>query len=114
MWLAFIQLKGFTSELKHFHLTDDDLRDLENELIKNPEAGSAVAQTGGLRKIRFAPPSRHSGKSGAYRVCYVYFRVAQTIVLLSIFAKSEQENLTAEQKVRFRTLIAMLKKQSEE
>jgi hypothetical protein len=70
MMITFIQLSGFVSEWKRFRLDGEDLRDLERSLLARPDAGAVMAGTGGLRKVRFAPPSRHSGKSGAYRVGY--------------------------------------------
>lgn len=108
MQLTLVQLAGFVSEWKHFRLTDDDLRALEQQLLRDPEAGAVMAGTGGLRKVRFAPPSRHSGKSGAYRVAYVFLQ-PDTVVFMSLFAKSDQANLTAAQKARFKVVIDALK-----
>ena len=109
MHLTFVQLGGFVAEWRHFRLTDEDLRALEDMLLANPEAGAVMAGTGGLRKVRFAPPSRHTGKRGAFRVAYVYFRVADTVVLMSLFAKADQANLTAAQKSRFKAAIEALR-----
>jgi hypothetical protein len=81
---------------------------LESVLVDNPDAGDVMAGTGGVRKVRFAPPSRHTGKSGAFRVAYAYFRLGQTVYLLTIFAKNEQENFTAAQKAKFKTLMKVL------
>jgi len=50
--------------------------------------------TGGLRKVRFAPPSWHTGKSGAARVCYAHFAVFDTVSFVTLFAKKDQANLT--------------------
>jgi hypothetical protein len=61
-----------------------------------------------LRKIRFAPPSRHTGKRGALRIGYVYFRVADSVYLLTVFPKNEQANLTAAEKTEARKLIAWI------
>lgn len=41
-----------------------DLQALERILIANPDAGDVIPGTGGLRKLRFAPPSWHTGKRG--------------------------------------------------
>jgi hypothetical protein len=87
---------------------DDDLRALEQSLLRNPEAGAVVAGTAGLRKVRFAAPSRHTGKSGAFRVGYAYFHVADAIYLLAIYPKNEQANLTAAEKAESRMLIEMI------
>ncbi|HEY8667940.1 MAG TPA: hypothetical protein VIL86_14850, partial [Tepidisphaeraceae bacterium] len=109
MQLTFVQLAGFVNEWKHLRLTDDDLRAMEEQLLRHPEAGAVMAGTGGLRKMRFAPPSRRTGKSGAFRVAYVYFQSAGTVILMSLFAKADQSNLTAAQKARFKAAIAALK-----
>jgi hypothetical protein len=71
-------------------------------------AGAVVAGTGGLRKMRFAPPSRHVGKSGAFRVGYTYFQTADAIFLLAIYPKNEQANLTAAEKAEARSLIEFI------
>ena len=76
--------------------------------MRNPEAGAVVAGTGGLRKVRFAPPSRHTGKSGAFRVGYAYFRVASTVYLLAIYPKNEQANLTSAEKADAKKIIEFL------
>jgi hypothetical protein len=105
MHLTFVQLPRFASRWAQLRLTDDDLRALEQMLLANPTAGAVVAGTGGLRKVRFAPPSRHTGKSGAFRVGYTYFRTADAIYLLAVFPKNEQANFTAAEKSEARMLI---------
>jgi hypothetical protein len=110
MNLTFIPLTEFASEWKHFKLSDEDLQALEALLQKSPEAGAVMSGTGGVRKVRFAPPSRHRGKSGAYRVVYLYLRVGDRIVLLTIFAKNDRENLTAAQRAWLKRVAEMFKK----
>jgi hypothetical protein len=50
-------------------------------------SGDVMAGTGGVRKVRFAPPSRHTGKSGASSTP----TSAAAVYLLTIFGKNEQE-----------------------
>ena len=95
MEFTFVHLAGFVNRWGKFKLTDEDLQALEGQFRRNPLAGDVVRGAGGLRKVRFAPPSRHTGKSGAFRVGYGYFRVDATIYLYAIFAKKDQANLTA-------------------
>jgi hypothetical protein len=90
-------------------LTDEDLRSLEQMLLARPEAGAVMAATGGARKVRFAPPSRHSGKSGAYRIVHL-LRRGETVLLLSIFAKADQANLTAKQRAQIKSIADALGK----
>jgi mRNA-degrading endonuclease RelE of RelBE toxin-antitoxin system len=61
-------------------------------LAANPEAGDVVPESGGLRKIRWARPGM--GKRGGYRVIYGIQRETGNPVLLAIYAKSEQENMS--------------------
>ena len=110
MHLTFIQAAPFANRWRHFRLTDEDLQALEQQLLARPESGSVMVGTGGLRKLRFAPLSRHTGKSGAFRVGYVYFRLAEAIVLLAIFPKSAQANLTAAEKARYKKVIESLRR----
>lgn len=84
-------------------MTDEDLRALEHQIMDNPQAGTVMRETGGLRKIRFARPG--SGKSGGYRICYVYFQHYGIVYLLLIFAKNEQPNLSAAEKSACKNLI---------
>src|SRR5437870_3180080 len=110
MLLTFVQLSRFAARWKQMRLNDDDLRALEQMLLRNPCAGSVMPGTGGLRKVRFAPPSRHTGKSGALRVGYSYFRTAQAVYLLAVFPKNEQANLSAGEKAEARKLIEFIQR----
>jgi hypothetical protein len=65
MQLTIVQLAAFVSDWKRLGLDDEDLQALENIFRRSPEAGTVIPGTGGFRKVRFAPPSWHTGKSGA-------------------------------------------------
>ena len=106
--LTFIQLPRFAAKWSSLGLGDGDLVALESALLANPTAGPAMAGTGGVRKLRFAPPSRHTGKSGAFRVGYAYVAVADVVYLLALFGKNDQANFTAAQKAELRTLMRQL------
>jgi len=114
MQLTFVQLSRFALRWVQLKLTDDDLQALEQMLLRNPEAGAVVSGTGGLRKTRFAPPSRHTGKSGALRIGYAYIRVASAIYLLAVFPKNEQANLTAAEKAELRKIVDIIRRASQE
>ncbi|MDF5198123.1 hypothetical protein P3670_24120, partial [Vibrio parahaemolyticus] len=62
--LEFIETPLFESQRKEM-LTDEEFRALQSDIIKNPEMGSLIVGTGGLRKVRLAGES--TGKSGGYR-----------------------------------------------
>jgi len=51
-------------------LSEEEHAELIDFLAYNPEAGSLVRGTGGIRKVRFA--AKGKGKSGGVRVIYYY------------------------------------------
>lgn len=96
--LTLIQLRSFESSWRRERLSDEDLQALESEIMDNPNIGHVMKGTGGLRKMRFAPPSRGRGKSGSYRVCYASFAEHARVYLIILFAKNAQSNLSAAQR----------------
>ena len=106
---TFILAKEFSRSWDELGFTDKDLHRLKNDILKNPEVGAIMKGTGGLRKMRFAYEGR--GKSGSVRVGYVDFKVKETIHLITVFAKADQENLTNAEKHCIKTMISNLKKE---
>lgn len=93
----------FDKQWEAMGLNDDDLKELQEQLLKNPQLGSVVKGTGGLRKVRFALPRQ--GKSGSARVVYVDFVVAETLYLIYAYPKNEKDNLTKEECNSIKKLI---------
>lgn len=107
--LTLAQTATFAALWKHWRLGDNDLVALERQVMENPLSGRVMRNTGGVRKTRFASPSRGSGKSGAYRVCYFYVPAREIVYFVLIFPKNEQPNLTAEQEKACRILAKQIK-----
>lgn len=62
-------------------------------LAENPNAGEVVPGSGGVRKVRWSRPGQ--GKRGGVRVIY-YAQTSESLIwLLTIYAKSRQENAPA-------------------
>jgi len=93
--MEFVETIAFTRRLEKC-LGDEDYRLLQQALSQNPEAGAIIRQTGGTRKIRWAPQGR--GKSGGVRVIYYYNRGETTCYMLLVYAKNEQDSLSPQQK----------------
>ena len=104
---TFIETPIFTKRWNELGFDDDDLMELQQMLLKNPEAGALMQGTGGIRKLRVAFNNR--GKSGSARVCYVDFAVYERIYLLTVFAKSDQANLSDREKATLKMLVKKLK-----
>lgn len=97
MKLTFIETPLFTRQLELVG-DEESYRQLQNELLKNPEKGNLVKGSGGVRKVRMPLPG--SGKSGGARVMYLYLELRDIVYLLSLYTKKEKDNLTqAELKV---------------
>ena len=75
----------------------DDMLEL---LARRPKVGRIVQGTRGLRKVRIARPGK--GKSGGTRVIYYYHNEDKPILLLLIYAKTDQENMTDAQKAQLK------------
>lgn len=87
---SFIETQLF-SRLVRNYLSDEDYRRLQSELIRNPEAGSVVRGSGGVRKLRWAAVGR--GKRGGYRVIYFVRRANNIIWMLTIYPKSVTDSI---------------------
>jgi hypothetical protein len=70
-------------------MSEEERAALVDFVAANPEGG--VSLGGGLRKMRFARPG--GGKSGGYRTVYVFGGTHMPIFLVTVFAKSEKDNL---------------------
>lgn len=78
------------------YLSDEEYRQLQNELLKNPIKGDVIQGSGGLRKVRVA--SKNKGKRGGARIIYYYFDRFKRFYLLAIYAKNEVTDLTPAEK----------------
>ena len=67
MEATFIELPAFERHREDY-LDDNGFRALQNLLMKHPEAGDLIPDTGGLRKLRFRDVRRGKGKRGGLRL----------------------------------------------
>lgn len=71
-------------------MSDDERMGIVAFLAANPESG--VALGGGLRKVRV--PRAGGGKSGGYRTLYVFGGAHMPVILVTVFANNEKDNLS--------------------
>ena len=84
-----VELDTFLQRAKAI-MSDDERAGIVSFLAANPEAG--VSLGGGLRKVRV--PRSGGGKSGGYRTLYVFGGRHMPLILVTVFAKNEKDNLT--------------------
>lgn len=76
-------------------LDEESYRLFQLELVANPKRGPVIPRSGGLRKARWGGSGR--GKRGGVRVIYYWADSLDLILLLFIYPKGVQEDLTASQ-----------------
>jgi mRNA-degrading endonuclease RelE of RelBE toxin-antitoxin system len=94
MNLTFVEAEWFTKRLKA-RLHDNEYMQLQQALLRNPASGDAMPGCGGLRKLRWGDARKGRGKSGAFRVIYLWIPQAFRIDLLDIYGKNEKQDLSA-------------------
>ena len=106
---TFILLAEFERAWKAMGLGDDELEELQDLLLNDPEAGDVIPGLSGARKIRI--PMEGRGKSGGGRVIYVDVIVRERIYLITAYAKNVQTDLSPDEKKMFRKLVEYIKKE---
>lgn len=88
--VCFIETRLFTRLVVEY-LSDEDYTTLQATLIRNPDAGTVIPGSGGIRKLRRAASGR--GKRGGYRVIY-YLRLAEgQIWMLTLYPKNTTDTI---------------------
>jgi hypothetical protein len=75
-------------------LSEDEYKELQQELLLRPAAGALIPGGAGLRKIRWKEQGK--GKRGGIRVIY-YLDLPDRFFMLFAYKKNNQEDLTPSQ-----------------
>lgn len=78
--------------VKKYHSLRDELNELADLLAANPQMGTPLGRN--CFKIRLAIKSKGKGKSGGARIITCVFIEENRIFLVSIYDKSEMENIS--------------------
>ena len=108
--MEFIEAPLFTQLLPDF-LTDDEYRELQQRLSRDPEAGAVIPGTGGFRKLRWVDTRRGKGKRGGLRAIYYYLLADSQIWLMTVYDKDTAADLSPAEK---RILKAAIEKETRE
>ncbi len=99
MMIEIISTPEFDKEYKRlkkkYRSLPDDLANLEQELIKNPNLGIDLGHN--FRKVRMAIKTKNKGKSGGARVITYSLFVSiidEVIVLVTIYDKGGEQSIS--------------------
>jgi hypothetical protein len=106
--LTFIELPLFTNLVTQI-AGDYFLRQLQNDLLKDPEKGDIIPRLQGLRKVRMALRGR--SRAGGARVIYLYLPQHDAVIFFYIYTKAKSENLTPDQEKRLRAAVETIKRE---
>jgi mRNA-degrading endonuclease RelE of RelBE toxin-antitoxin system len=100
--MIIVETRVFSRQRRE-HLEEEQFRALQNHLLTTPNAGARIPGTGGLRKLRWSMEGR--GKRGGVRVIYFVVERRDLILLLLLYPKNVQDDLSAEQKGVLKELV---------
>jgi mRNA-degrading endonuclease RelE of RelBE toxin-antitoxin system len=89
--LEFVEASG-SSAIRDKYFSGAEFHLLQLFLMANPDAGSVIRGSGGVRKLRWGV--KGSGKRGGLRV--IYYRIASDnkIFLITVYRKTEVSDLS--------------------
>ena len=105
--MVIIETVGFTRRVSSL-LTDVEYQALQWFLCSLPDAGAVIQGTGGARKVRWK--QERQGKRGGVRVIYFHHGRKDQLWMLALYAKTEQEDLSSDDKKIVKQLIEEIKK----
>jgi hypothetical protein len=100
--VVIVETRLFTTRVVEL-LSAEEYRRLQNELICRPTMGAVMRGTGGLRKLRWSVSGR--GKRGGVRIIYFCHALSSRLLMLSLYSKNEQVDLTADQRKALRKVV---------
>jgi hypothetical protein len=100
--MIFVETSIFTRQVQDL-LTADEYRQLQVTLLYRPDLGAVIPGSGGLRKARWS--AKGHGKRGGVRVIYYWAVAFDRILLLLMYPKNEQDDLTPDQLKVLRRII---------
>ena len=100
--VIFVETPIFTRRIAEY-LADDEYGRLQSFLILHPQIGKIIQGSGGIRKLRWAGSGR--GKRGGLRLICYWWVSKDRISMLTVYAKSEKDDLTSDQLKQLRNLL---------
>jgi hypothetical protein len=100
--VSVIELPGYRRRADEL-LAADEQDAIVDLIAYEPTCGNLIPGTGGLRKVRVGRGS--SGKRGGARVIYYFYNPDFPAFLVALYAKSEKDDLSGQEKRKFAALV---------
>lgn len=100
--MVIIETTVFTRQVSKY-LSAEEYQQLQIELINHPDMGVLIAGSGGIRKMRWG--LREQGKRGGVRVVYYWAVSQEQILMLLIYPKNVQDDLSPGQLRLLRQIV---------
>ncbi len=102
-----VEMPEFVRQAKKLGLSNDERESIIDDVAENPGLGNEISGMGGMRKLRVA--AKGKGKSGGYRVITFFSGKNIPVFLITVYAKSEKENITSKEKNDMKSFSAHIK-----
>lgn len=102
MQMEIVETPLFTRRVQDL-LSAESYRELQILLLDDPATGAVIAGTGGIRKVRWAGSGR--GRRGGVRVIYYAALAHNRLLMLHVYPKNEQDDLTTQQRRVLQALV---------
>lgn len=100
--MVIVETSLFTKQVQKL-LSDEAYRHLQTDLANRPDMGTIIPRSGGLRKVRWG--YRGQGKRGGVRVIYYWAVSQERLLMLMMYPKNVQDNLSPAQLKMLRQLV---------
>ncbi|MBN1875080.1 MAG: type II toxin-antitoxin system RelE/ParE family toxin [Anaerolineae bacterium] len=100
--MEIVETSIFTRQVQNL-LSDEEYRHLQIALVTYPNMGAIIPGSGGLRKARWGLRGR--GKRGGVRVIYYWVVTQQRLLMLFIYPKNVQDDLSPAQLKQLKQII---------
>ena len=100
--MEIVETSVFTKQVRGL-LPDDEYRKLQAVLARRPKIGKVIRGSGGIRKTRWALPG--GGRRGGVRVIYYWAASRDTLLMLLMYSKGGQDELSHVQLKTLRSIV---------
>lgn len=101
-FIGLVETKEFQERSEEL-LSEEARAALSGHLAQHPHAGAIIPGAGGVRKLRWRYHGK--GKRGGIRVIYYFHNLDMPLVLITLYAKAEKSDLTAQEKKQIRRAV---------